>query len=143
MKALALVVGGLVSGLVIVIGEVALNLWLLADEWAGVLARFQMPAPTAAVALQGVLKLLVLGFFTTWLAVKLEPAFANRTRAAITAGLVVWFLVWAWVQWGMYLAGYVTGQIALVTVLWGVVELPVAAWLGMLARDRMARFLTR
>jgi len=42
------------------------------------------------------------------------------------------------VQWGMLLAGYVTPRIAAWTVLWGLLELPLAAWAGMMAYRRLA-----
>lgn len=139
MKPLPLLAGGVVAGLAIIAGEAVLNLWLLAEEWAIVFARFSLPEPTAAVALQGLAKLLVLGVFSVWLAAKLRAAFATATRAAIAAGLIVWFLVWAWVQWGMVLAGYVTPAVAAPTVAWGLIELPLAAWLGYQVHEAVAR----
>ena len=122
--------GGAVAGLIIVAGEAALNLGVLADDWAELFVRFSLQQPTPFVAAQGVLKLLLIGIFSVWLAIRLTPTFAGPNRAGIASGLCVWFLVWAWVQWGMLLAGFVTAPIAVATVAWGFVELPVAAWAG-------------
>lgn len=130
MKPFSLIVGGLVAGLVIVAGEAVLNLVVLADEWASLFSRFSLPQPTPFVAAQGLLKLLVLGVFTVWLAATLKPAFPGPGRAGAVSGLCVWFLVWAWVQWGMLLAGYVTTYVAATTVAWGLIELPLAGWAG-------------
>lgn len=139
MKALPLLAGGMVAGLTIIAGEAVLNLWLLAEQWAVLFARFSLPQPSAAVALQGLAKLLVLGVFLVWLAALLRPALATASRAAIGSGLIVWFLVWAWVQWGMVLAGYVTLAVAAPTVAWGLIELPLAAWLGYRVHESIAR----
>lgn len=130
MRPIPLLVGGAVAGLIIVAGEAALNLGVLAGDWAELFARFALQQPTPFVAAQGVLKLLLLGVFSVWLAVRLTPTFAGPNHAGIASGLCIWFLVWAWVQWGKLLAGFVTAPIAIATVAWGLVQLPVAAWAG-------------
>lgn len=138
MKRFGLIAGGLVAGLVIVAGEAALNLVVLADDWAMLFERFNLAQPTPLVAVQGLLKLLILGVFSVWLADRL-----NRTRsgsgAPVLAGLIVWFLVWAWVQWGMLIAGYVTAKVAIWTIVWGAIELPVATWLGFRIFEALSR----
>ena len=138
MKILPILLGGIIAGLIIVAGEAVLNLMVLADEWTQLFARLALPQPTAAVAAQGLLKLMLMGVFSVWLGATFKPVFAYPHRAGIIAGLVVWFLVWAWVQWGMLLAGYVTAPIAAWTVAWGVVELPLAAWAGTCVHARLA-----
>jgi len=130
LKPFPLLVGGVVAGLIIIAGEAVLNLVVLTDEWANLLLRFALPQPTPLVAAQGVLKLLLLGIFSVWLAGTFRLAFPESNRASIVSGICVWFLVWAWVQWGMLLAGFVTAPIAVATVAWGFVELPLAAWAG-------------
>lgn len=138
MKPFPLLAAGLLCALVIVIGEAVLNFGPLAGDWAEVFARFALPEPGAIVAAQGLLKLTLLGVFTMWLALTFRASFPSPHRAALAAGLCVWFLVWAWVQWGMLLAGYVTPRIAAWTVAWGLFELPLAAWVGMMAYRRLA-----
>lgn len=130
MKPMPLLVGGIAAGLIIIAGEAVLNLLILAEDWANLFARFSLPQPTPLVAAQGLLKLLLLGIFSVWLAAKLRAAFPKPGIAGVVSGLCVWFLVWAWVQWGMLLAGFVTAPIAAVTVAWGLVELPLATAAG-------------
>lgn len=131
--------GGLLAGGVIVAGEAVLNLSVLADDWLIQFAQFGLRQPTPLVAIQGVLKLMLLGIATVWLSLALQPSFGNASRASIAGGLLVWFLVWAWVQWGMLLAGYVTPRIAFATVLWGLFELPAAAWCGVRFAETVSR----
>lgn len=130
MKPFPLVIGGLVAGLLIIAGEAVLNLLILANDWTELFARLALPQPTPSVAAQGVLKLFLLGIFSVWLAVILRHTFSYPTHSGIASGLCIWLLVWAWVQWGMLLAGYVTAAIATTTVAWGFVELPLAVWAG-------------
>ncbi|OAH98968.1 hypothetical protein A1353_21580 [Methylomonas methanica] len=130
MRVLQIAAGGIVAGLLIVAGEAVLNLLLLADEWAKLFSQLALPQPTVAIAAQGVLKLILLGFFSVWLAITFKPAHVSPRHAGIVTGLIVWFLVWAWVQWGMLLAGYVSPTIAVTTVVWGFIELPLAVWAG-------------
>jgi len=139
MHLFPLLAGGITTGLLIVLGEAVLNLTLLAGDWAELFARFELPQPGPAVAAQGLLKLLLLGGFAVWLAGVLQGAFPRPLVAAVVAGLIVWFLVWAWVQWGMLLAGYVTPRVALFTVAWGLLELPLAVCAGAAVRRRLQR----
>lgn len=127
---LPLLWGGLLCGALIVAGEAVLNGVLLREDWQAAWLRCQLPAPDARVALQGLLKLLLLGIVTMWLAEALVPRFGSLRRAAWGAGGVVWALVWAWVQWGMWLAGYVSPRVAMFTTVWGLGELLLAAWAG-------------
>lgn len=130
MKLTAILTGGLLCGLGIVLGEAALNGLILADDWVALMTRLSLPSPGVHAAVQAIAKLMLLGVFVVWLAEALLPRFAVARSAALLSGLIVWLLVWAWVQWGMLLSGYVTPRIASITVLWGLVELPACAWLG-------------
>lgn len=131
IRALPLLAAGLLAGLVIVLGEAVLNVGLLAGDWDALMTQLGLPRPGPATVAQGLTKLMILGVFSVWLALALARGGSNRQRAAVLAGLVVWFLVWFWVQWGLLLAGYVTPTIAAATVAWGLVELPLAVAAGM------------
>lgn len=137
VKIVPLFVGGVAAGLVIIAGEAILNLVVLVDEWDELFLRFALPRPTPFAVAQGVLKLLLLGVFSVWLSVMFKFAFPYPGGAGAVSGLCIWFLVWAWVQWGMLLAGYVTVTIAVTTVAWGFVELPIAAWIGIYLHWRL------
>lgn len=130
MKAWQLIVGGLAAGGLIVVGEAILNLLLLGEEWALLFASLGLTQPTLPVAVQGVAKLLMLGVFAVWLAGHLRYSFHFPYQSGLVAGLIVWVLVWAWVQWGMVLAGYVPLRIAVTTIAWGLWELPLAVGAG-------------
>jgi hypothetical protein len=139
LKSGKLLLGGFCAGLLLIAGEATLNLTLLAADWQEVFTRFSLPEPTGAVVAQGIVKLLVLGIMTCLTGWLIAPRFATPTYAGITAGLIIWALIWAWVQWGMLLAGFVTPRIALLTTLWGLPELVLAGWLGTIITLRPSR----
>lgn len=130
IRPLPLLLGGLVAGLIVLAGEVALNQALLVNEMAMLLQRFALPPPTPVVMAQVVARVLLLGVFAVWLATVLDRAWGNAHRAGITAGLCIWFLGWASVQWALVNTGFVTASIAAVSVAWGLVEVPLATWAG-------------
>lgn len=130
MKALPLLLGGLSAGLVVLAGELFLNLAVLNDEMAELLQRFALPEPTPMVLAQAVLRLLLLGVFAVWLALKLEREMGDPHRSAIVSGLCIWLLAWASVQWALANTGFVTPRLAVISAAWGLVEVPLAAWTG-------------
>jgi hypothetical protein len=139
MKWHSLLLAGFAAGLVILAGELLLNLAVLSDDVAGLLQRFALPQPTAVDMLQAVARLLLLGVFAVWLAMTLDRALQGTHRAGIVSGLCIWMLAWAWVQWALLNTGLVTPRIAAVSVTWGLVEVPLAAWTGMMAYTRLSR----
>lgn len=80
--------------------------------------------------LAGFLKLFVLGYVLVWLYNAFAPRYGKGATSALLSGGLVAGLVWVWVMLGMLMTGYVTWTIAWVTMIWGIVELPLAALLA-------------
>lgn len=129
-RAAALMLAGLASGTLVLAGELLLSQTLLQGEVAQLLERFALPLPTPVVMVQAVARLLLVGVVAVALGLALEGACGTPGRAAIVAGLGIWLIGWAWVQWALLNTGFVTARIATVSVAWGLVELPLAAWAG-------------
>jgi hypothetical protein len=124
------VIAGAIAGAVIVLGEAVLNGWILLSEWNAVVDRLGLPAPRAPLVLAGFLKLFVLGYVLVWLYNAFVPRYGKGATSALLSGGLVAGLVWVWVMLGMLMTGYVTWTIAWVTMIWGIVELPLAALLA-------------
>ena len=77
MRIVPVVFGGLCAGMLIVLGELPLNTWLLGDAWASNAQRLGIASPEGVVALQLPLKLVLLGVFGVWLSEVLEPGPAD------------------------------------------------------------------
>lgn len=125
-----MLLGGLVTGLIVLVGELALNLAVMGEQMAMLLKRFALPQPTPWVMTQAIARLLLLGMIAVWLASMLARALGDPHRGAFIAGLCIWTLSWAMVQWALVNTGFLTASIAVVNVAWGLVEAPLATWAG-------------
>jgi hypothetical protein len=121
---------GALAGLVIVGGEALLNGWILLEAWSQSLTRLELPEPSPVLVLAGFAKLFLLGFVVVWLYDAFAVRHGEGIGAALRSAAVVAGLVWVWVMLGLLMAGYVSWKIAWVTMLWGIVELPLAAMLA-------------
>ena len=129
-------IAGTLAGLVIVVGEAILNAWLLASQWELANAALGLRAPTPFVAAAALGKLFLLGFVLVWLYLALREKYGRGVRTGAVSGLVIALLLWVWAMSGLLMAGYVTGTIALVTMVWGLIELPLAAVVAVLVLER-------
>ena len=74
--------------------------------------------------------LICYGLVLVWVYAAIRPRFGPGPKTAIIAGLVLWTLVWALLGASASLSGMITPSIAVISALWGVVELPIAAIAG-------------
>jgi len=123
------VLGGLVAGLVMNIGEYLLNGKVLASQMATFMTEHNFKEPTnfipIAVALTFVLGIvIVLGYAC------IRPRLGPGVKTAIIAGLFAWFGVY-------FYSGIINGVLAgipmntmLMVMVWGLVEFSVAAVAG-------------
>jgi len=122
--------GGLISGLILAAGEFLLSKPVLGKVWTEVLLNHNLPRVTMGrVGIFFGLNLL-LGLVTVCLYTSLRPRYGAGPKTAIRAGLIVWLLVWVYgygMGWLMWL--FPTGM-AVTAILWGLVEVPLAALAG-------------
>src|SRR5262245_31492628 len=120
-----LVIGGLVAGVVMNVGEAAVHGGVLATDGAALIARYQLPnqsSPTELVSL--IAMTFVLGLGAVWLYAAIRPRYGAGPRTAIIAGTAVWLMAHAWagVYIGMGFMGLVPLKLAFVPVVWGLPE---------------------
>ncbi len=125
------IIGGLIAGAVLNIGEFVLNVVILKNAWTDVVQQHSLAADVSV--LWWVLLYFALGIVAVWTYAAIRPRFAPGVKTAICAGLLVWFFVYLFCSAGALIMGlYPFGMIA-VSVLWGLVEVPLAtvagAWL--------------
>ena len=125
--------GGLLSGIVLNVGEFILNEPILGDDWAAAMAARNMPEPGGAEIFWYVFMTFVLGFALVYLYAAIRPRYGAGVRTAIYAGLIVWFLIWLWCFGSMGIGGMFPAKLIVITLVWGLVEVPLAtvagAWL--------------
>ncbi len=127
------ILGGLLAGLVMNIGEAALHAGVLGQDTAALLERrgVSTEGDPAKLSLL-VIMTFVLGIASVWLYAAIRPRFGPGPKTAICAGLAVWLLAHLWS--GVYLgAGFgelITPKLAWVPVVWGFFEAPIGTLVG-------------
>jgi hypothetical protein len=124
------ILGGLVAGVVLNIGEVLLNEVVLGAHMREFLARFGLPEPGNRFVVVAVLLTFILGIVIVWMYAAMRPRLGPGPKTAISAGLLAWF--------GIYLySGVINGMvlqvptnILLIALVWGAVQYGVAAVAG-------------
>lgn len=119
--------GGLAAGILINVSEAILNAGILMDDYQAMTADYGLvEADWAMVGY--VLGALTTGFVLAWLYAAIRPRCGPGPMTAVYAALVVWIVgyaiptVWFWAM-GLTLGAGATA----LTVVWGLVELVVAA----------------
>lgn len=123
-------VGGLVAGLLINICEYALNEFILAKDWAGAMKMFDREVAGTNSFFSFIPASVVLGIVIVWLYAAIRPRFGPGVRTAVTSGVLVWFLSYAYTGLGWIELDILPKKLFLVSILFGLIELPVAALLG-------------
>ena len=124
------VLGGLLAGVVINVLEFLLNEPILGGQWTEAMVALGVEAPSGAALLWYVIWGFVLGIGIVWVYAAIRPRFGPGPKTAVIAGLAVWVLMWllgfgVTVVSGMFPAGLV-----IVTLLWELFEMPIAAVAG-------------
>lgn len=124
-----LVLGGLVAGFIINLGELAVNVWLLGDAWTAALAPLGISVDAPAMAIWG-LASFILGTVGVWIYAAIRPCYPSGTPSALRAGGALWAATYLYAAVGA--AGTLDLPAALVlgSLLWGFVEMLVAVYVG-------------
>ncbi len=122
--------GGLLAGVVINVGEGILNELILRGDWEAAMQALQLPMVGGVI--QGVL-FIVLGFVLGIVAVciyaSIRPRFGAGVKTAVIAGLTVWVLIY--IGFGFpFLAGVFPTKLFWISAVWGLVEVPLATVAG-------------
>ncbi len=124
------VVGGLIAGVLLAVGETVLNQVVLASEWAALATGQTVVTFTIwhSVLMIGVL--VMYGVVLIWIYAAIRPRFGPGPKTAIIAGLTLWAIGWGLMGVSLSLSGMITPRIAMLSAIWGIVEVPVAAVAG-------------
>lgn len=124
-----LLLGGLVAGFVINLGELAVNVWLLGDAWSAALAGFGVALGTPALAFWG-LGSFILGIVGVWIYVAARPRYGPGPLTAVRAGAAVWAVTYLYVAVGALANFALPVGLVLGSTLWGLVEFCLAVYVG-------------
>jgi hypothetical protein len=125
--------GGLLAGLVMNVGEAALHGGLLGADAQALFTRYQLDTSAPAAGLVSlILMTFVLGIASVWLYAAIRPRFGAGAGTAIIAGVAVWVMahLWAGVYLGMGFMGLIPAKLAYLPIAWGLVEAPLGTLAG-------------
>lgn len=124
------IVGGLVAGVVLNLGEWVLHEVVLASQMEEAVSQMGMELPSGSDIGIFVTMTFVLGLLLVWLYAAIRPRYGPGPKAAILSGLFGWILLYAF--WFVYnLAWQIFPQNMVTTsMIWGFFELPIATMVG-------------
>ncbi|HEY2975509.1 MAG TPA: hypothetical protein VGJ48_23545 [Pyrinomonadaceae bacterium] len=127
------ILGGLLAGLLLNIGEFLLNAVVLADQMKAFNAQHNFAEPGTSFMIMAVVLTFVLGIVMVLGYASIRPRFGPGVKTALIASLFAWFGLYFYM--GLFFAvlfGISTGT-CIMTMVWGLVEYAIAtvagAWL--------------
>ena len=133
MNVSRILIGGLVAGLIMNVGEAGLHAGILGSDAEALYKTLNIPPPNPATTvplLVGVTFLM--GLTTIWVYAAICPRFGGGMKTALLAGLAVWVLahVWSGVYLGAGYPGVIKPRLAWIPVAWGLLEAVLSTLAG-------------
>jgi len=122
--------GGLIAGVVLNIGEYLLNEVVLGDDMRANFAKLGLPEPGGDFIAKAVIATFVLGVVITFLYAAIRTHFGPGVKTAIYAGLFAWFFVTVYTGVIYSSLGLFSMKLLLIGGVWGLVEYSLGAIAG-------------
>jgi hypothetical protein len=125
-----ILLGGLLAGLVLNIGEYLLNEVVLGNEMKAFFSRHNFHEPGGSFIAIAVALTFVLGIVIVLIYALIRPRLGPGPKTAIIAGLIAWFAIYVYTG---IINGVVLGvpsNVLLIGIVWGLVEYAVGAIAG-------------
>ena len=124
------VLGGLLAGLVLNIGEFLLNSVVLGSQMEGELRRLGLTPPGSSFLIVAVLLTFLLGILLIWLYALIRPRLGPGPLTAVVAAVVLWLGVYVYTGViNSLVLGYAM-NFMLIALIWGLVQYAIAALAG-------------
>lgn len=124
------ILGGLVAGLILNIGEFLLNEVVFAQQMREFFERLRVPAPGSSFIATAVGITFLLGIVMVWLYAMIRPRFGAGPKTAIIAAFVVWFCVYFYCGILNSALFGLPATFVVMGLVWGVIEYILAAVAG-------------
>lgn len=123
-------IGGLLAGLILNIGEFLLNDVILGTQMREFFARYRIPDPGGSFMIVAVTLTFVMGIVLVLVYALIRPRLGPGVKTAVVAGLIMWF--------GIYIyTGAINGilfgiplNVMLIAFVWGAIEYVIGAIAG-------------
>ncbi len=124
------ILGGLLAGLVLNIGEWVLNGVFLQEQWAEIMESLNRPPMGGQAVAWLVVLTFVMGIAIVWIYATMRPRFGAGPKTAVIAGLTVWALIWVLSSASAMVMDMYPVSIFLITAAWGLFEVVIASLVG-------------
>jgi hypothetical protein len=122
--------GGVLAGLIVNVGETILNVVVAGPAMEAALAARNLP-PVGGSAIGGFVAITFLvGIVTVWLYAAIRPRFGPGPGTAVLAALVVWFFAYVHQSVAMLLMGILPVKVMALGTVWGLVEIVAGSIAG-------------
>lgn len=125
-----MLLGGLLAGLVLNIGESILNGIILAEQWSALFAEFGIGEFSSGQLAACVILTFLFGIALIWIYATIRPRFGPGPKTAVIAGLTLWATAWLLMSAMLFTVGMFSMELAIITIIWGLFEVPIAAIAG-------------
>ena len=122
--------GGLVAGVVLNIGEALLNGIVLAQAAKADFDRLHLPDPGGTFIARAVTITFLLGIVLVYLYAAIRPRFGAGAKTAVYAGVIAWFFVYLYAGYIQEALGLVSSKPFMIGLVWGFVEYIAGAIAG-------------
>ncbi len=130
MNVSSIIKGGLLAGLLIGLSQTVLNMFVVADQWAGVSALIGFEQTRGDIVIPIIVGFLI-GIAAVWLYAVARPRLGAGPATAFKVGFVVWFLAWFWRNVSLMTLGVLFPmELLLISTVWTMVETPLAVMAG-------------
>jgi hypothetical protein len=122
--------GGLLAGVILVIGEYVLNDVVIGAENMAEFQRLGLPQPGGSFIAKVTIATLILGIMIVYLYALIRSHSGPGVKTAICAGLLAWFFVYLYTGFIYNALGLLSTKVFGIVLVWGAVEYSVAAIAG-------------
>ena len=122
--------GGLLAGLVMNIGEFVLNGLVIGEAWMEWAKSMNLPEMAGNVIIFYVIWSFLTGIVMIWLYAAIRPRFGAGVKTAVIAGLFLWVSMWVLGFGSMLNQGLFPTNLIVTSIIWGLFEVPLAAVAG-------------
>jgi hypothetical protein len=123
-------IGGLVAGLVVNVGETVLNRFVVAEQSQAAMERLGLAPQTGAAMALYLFMGFAMGILIVWLYAAIRPRFGPGPGAATMAGIAGWALFSGLGTLNFLAMGAWPATLLIISLVWGLFEFILAALLG-------------
>src|SRR5262245_49638090 len=122
--------GGMLAGLVINIGEIILNAVLINARLKEELSLRNLSEPGSNTIAIFVILVFLVGIAIVYLYALIRPRLGPGVKTSICAGLIAWFFVFVYVGLSNLAIGMWSVGLTIIGIVWGLIEFPLGAVAG-------------